>query len=80
MSRIASRGERRERLGLDLEERAPRRLEGGHALGGEEPVGRVVGAEREQLGVLERGDLSHAVEPTTGHPPRKPLATVLTSP
>ena len=48
-------GEQGEGLGLDLEERAHRGLEGGHALGGEQAVRRVVGAEGEQVLVGEVG-------------------------
>ena len=53
MSRIAWPGEQRERLGLDLQEPPAAGVERRHAVGGEQPVRRVVGAERQQLLVLE---------------------------
>jgi hypothetical protein len=62
-------GEAADRLGLDLEERALGCLERGDTVGGDEPVLGVVGAQREQLGVLERGDLSHA---PSLRPPTRP--------
>ena len=53
---VAERGlrEQGERLGRDLEERASGGVHRRHALGGEQPVGRLVGADREQLGERER--------------------------
>ena len=51
MSCIASAVSVGDRARLDLEERAGRRLERRHALGGDEPVRRGVGTERQQLGV-----------------------------
>ena len=44
-----------QRRRLDTEEGAPAGLEGRHALGGEEAVRRVVGADRQQVGVAELG-------------------------
>ena len=43
MSNIAWRGQQRECLGLDLDERAAAGGEGRHVVGGEQPVRRLVG-------------------------------------
>ena len=77
MSCIAAAVRRGDRARLDLEERARRRLERRHALGGDEPVRRVVGTEREQLGVLasSAADAVSAMAPTVtprGPPPMSP--------
>ena len=48
-------GQERERLGVDLEERAAGGLDRGHAVGGEQAVRRVVRAEGEELGEREVG-------------------------
>ena len=47
MSNIAGLGEQRQRLGLDLDEPAAAGLEGRDVVGGEQPVRRVVGADRQ---------------------------------
>ncbi len=49
-------GQERERLGIDLEERAAGGLHRAHAIGGEQAVRRVVGAEREEL---REGSVGH---------------------
>ena len=53
-------GQQAQRLRLDLQERPPGRLDGRDALGGHQPVRRVVRAEREQIGV---GELGHGDQP-----------------
>ncbi len=53
MSCMASRGEQGEGLGLHPEEALAVGLERAHALGGEQAVRGVVGAEREDVLVLE---------------------------
>ena len=62
---VAHRLEREQpqRLRLDLEERASRRLDGRHALGGDQAVRRLVGAARQQVGV---GELGHALRVCRG--------------
>jgi hypothetical protein len=68
-------GQQSKRLWLDLQEGAPRGLDGADPLGGEQTVRRLVGAEREQVGVREVG---HAASLR----PRTPwiAVTVVTSP
>src|SRR6187455_2860331 len=51
--------EEAEGLRLDLEERPAGGLDRGHAVGGEQPVGRLVGADREELG---EGEVGHHPE------------------
>src|SRR3546814_7518112 len=46
-------GEQRQRLRVDLEERAPGSVHGAHALGGEEAVRRGVGSEGKEVGRSE---------------------------
>ena len=52
-------GEAADRFGLDFQKGAVRCVEGRHSLCADEPVVGVVGAQREQLGVGERGNLGH---------------------
>ena len=60
------RGEQPQRRRLDLQEGSSTCLDGGHTLGREQPVGRLVGAEGEQVGV---GELGHG---TSLRPPSHP--------
>ena len=67
-------GQALDRLGRDPQEGLPVGLEGGDALGRDQPVRRVVGAGREEVGVAELGLGAHAPQITPVVPRRGPRA------